>query len=89
MTETGSISDTLGFSAAGVVICGGEVATGVEGMGNTRCGNGGTNGLQYQVPDGQGGWKLEPWNGHVTYVEDPPYQTVYIDSNNFRATGSE
>ena len=82
-------SDALGFDQADYVICGGEVATGVEGMGDTRCGNGGSNGLLYLMPNGSGGWHYLPWNGHSAHVEDDPYEVEYIDSNNFRATGND
>ena len=39
------LADDLGFDQGDFVMCGGEVATGVEGMGDTRCGNGGSDGL--------------------------------------------
>ncbi|MCI0437600.1 MAG: hypothetical protein L0177_00525 [Chloroflexi bacterium] len=71
----------LGFSYADYATCGGEVATGVEGMGNTRCGNGSSNGLLYMATSG-GSWQA--WNGHVAGVIDAPYQVVLIDGNNFR-----
>ena len=82
-------SETLGFAQGDMVFCGGEVATGVEGMGNTRCGNGGSNGLQYLVQDGNGGWEYRNWGSHSVYVEDAPYRTVNINSSNFRAKGNE
>ena len=82
-------SDTLSFATADRVTCGGEVATGVEGMGETRCGNGSNDGLLYQVQDGNGNWVYQIWNGHDSHVEDAPYSIVNINSNNFRATGNE
>ncbi len=81
-------SDNLSFAQGDRVFCGGEVATGVEGMGNTRCGDGGSGGLKYQVWSG-GGWVHRSWNGHIVHREDAPYTTVNIDGNNFRATGNE
>ena len=82
------LADDLGFDQGDFVMCGGEVATGVEGMGDTRCGNGGSDGLGYLMPDGNGGWHYLSWNGHSPYVEDDPYEVELIDSNNFRATGN-
>lgn len=81
-------SDTLGFARGDRVMRGGEVATGVEGMGNARCGDGGSNGLRYMVADGDD-WGYHPWNGNIVHREDAPYRTVKIDNNNFRATGNE
>lgn len=83
------LSQNLGFSQGTQALCGGEVATGVEGMGNTRCGNTVGSGLQYQIPNGSGGFTWTYWNGNVVYVVDPPYTTAYIDSNSFRVAGNE
>lgn len=74
--------DSMGYTSADLVFCGGEVATGVENMAYTLCGNGlGTaGGLQYM--DLAQVWQY--WNGHVVMVEDAPYETLFIDANNFR-----
>ena len=67
------------------IICGGET-TGVEGMGDTRCGNGGSNGLGF-MDDEDGPHRN--WNGHSVYREDHGYDTTFIDGNNFTSSGNE
>jgi hypothetical protein len=83
-------SKDIGFSQseADRVACGGEAKTGVEGMGSTRCGNGSSNGLQY-ISKVAGEWVWYNWNGYSVYVEDSPYETVYINDHNFRVSGNE
>lgn len=67
------------FSYTTTVTCGGEVATGVESMGNTRCGS---NYKLRKNPNGTYTFIL--WNGHTDYVDDPPYynQNDPSDPNN-------
>ena len=76
----------IGGNDAEWVLCGGETATGLAGMGDTRCGNGGSNGLQYQASAGS---SFTTWGSHTSWREDPPYRTVYINAHNFSAEGNE
>lgn len=61
-------SGQTNFSYTTTVFCGGEVATGVESMGNTKCGS---NSKLIKNPDGTYVFIL--WNGHSDYGDDPPY----------------
>ncbi len=76
------VSANLGFSQTDMVFCGGEVATGVEGMGATRC-------TENKYLDQSSGGAFVPWNGHVNYVDDAPYTNPNIDANSFKSQGNE
>lgn len=75
------------FSYTTEVTCGGEVATGVEAMGNTRCGS------NYKLRrNGDGSYTFVLWGGHTNYVDNQPYTNANdaADSNNsFYSTGNE
>ncbi len=61
-------SGQTNFSYTTTVVCGGEVATGVESMGNTRCGS------NYKlIKNTDGTYIFVLWGGHINYVDDPPY----------------
>jgi hypothetical protein len=61
-------SGQTNFFYTTTVTCGGEVATGVESMGNTRCGS------NYKLrKNTDGTYTFILWGGHTNYVDDPPY----------------
>lgn len=66
-----------GFTQGDDVQAGGEVATGVEGMGNIYFSD-----LRYISSPGTG-YRL--WNGHSTYLADSPYFTSSAGQNAFFA----
>lgn len=75
------------FSFGTSVTCGGEVATGVEAMGNTRCG---ANKKYKKKPDNTFRWTA--WKGHVDHVDDAPYTNVNDAAdpkNSFFSQGNE
>jgi len=88
MDGSEKISKDLDITGADFVACGGETSVGSEGMGNTRCGSGGSFGLLYRL-EVSGSEVWYQWNGHESHVEQSPYQTVDINSNNFRVTGND
>lgn len=56
------------FSSTTTVTCGGEVATGVESMGNTKCGS------NYKLrKNADNTYTFILWGGHTNYVDDTPY----------------
>lgn len=63
------------FSSGNAVVAGGEVLTGVENMQHTRVYD-----LRYLACTGCG---YTPWNGHVNYLDDPPYYNTNLDANSF------
>lgn len=81
----GIASGVTNFSYSTTVTEGGEVAVGVESMGNT---------LAYEnrklVRQADGSYTFLLWGGHWDYVDDPPYtNTDGPDPNNdFRSVGN-
>lgn len=65
------------FSTGDVVLAGGETATGVEDMNHTYYYD-----LRYLIKSNNN-YYYRLWNGHSTYVEDPPYYTTNSGTNAF------
>jgi hypothetical protein len=70
-----------------LVFCGGETSGYLASFGNTRCGNGGSSGLLYRGKVGST-YVWYSWGGYFE-GEDPPYEVVAIDNNNFQVTGND
>jgi hypothetical protein len=68
------------------VTCGGETS-GIEAMGNTRCGEN-----KKVVRNADGTFSLAPWGGHSDYLDDAPYFNFNDGgdpNNSFFSSGNE
>lgn len=75
------------FSYTTTVTCGGEVAKGIEAMGNTLCSSN-----KKLIRDAGGNYSYISWGSHTNYVDDAPYTNVNSSSdpnNAFYSTGNE